>query len=313
MPAGEKQKLHSLNLKAATLSVLVSSSLFIIKIVIGILTNSIAMIASSLDSALDFLSSGINFYAIRHAQKPADHQHRYGHGKAEALAGFLQSIIIFCSGFYLIYVSIKRFFFPEPLENLEWGVGVMIISILLTYFLITYQKNVQKKSKSLVISADRLHYVSDLISNAAVVVSLLATKYFGLNQLDVLAGLGIAVFIIKGSLDILRQSFDTLMDKDISDKYREDILSLIQNISPDILGYHDLRSRSAGDIDFLEFHLELPSHLTVIESHELIEKAMYELKKIHPNIEIIVHTDPAELDIKSGKIKLFDREKPRFY
>ena len=308
-----KKNTNKLNIRAAAYSVSVSSILFLIKIVIGVLTNSMAIIASALDSAFDFISSAVNFFAIRHAQKPADHLHRFGHGKAEALAGFLQSIFIFASGLFLIYKSIQRFLSPMEIHNVDWGIVVMIVSIALTLALVTYQKWVQSKSNSMAIAADRLHYVSDLLSNGAVIISLLLSRFFSLHQFDVIAALGIALFIIKGSIGIFKQSFDILMDRDISDKYRDDIKEIIETMSPDIIGYHDLRSRAAGDLDFLELHLELPSAWTVLDSHEIVEKIMYALKKKHPNVEIIIHTDPAELDLASGKIKLFDREKPRFY
>jgi ferrous-iron efflux pump FieF len=239
--------------------------------------------------------------------------HRFGHGKAEALAGFIQSIVIFLSGIYLIYESTKRFMKPADITNIKLGVVVMGVSILFTLLLVSYQHKVQKQGKSMVVAADRLHYVTDLLTNVVVVISLGLQHFFSLNYFDAVAALGIAVFIMSSSLKIFKQSFDILMDKDISDKYREDLKQVIDKISDDVIGYHDLRSRSGGDIDFLEFHLEIPSSISVIKSHELVEKIMYSLKNIHPNLEIIVHTDPAEVDKKSGKIKLFDREKPRFY
>jgi len=308
-----KNQNQKLNIRAAIFSVLVSSMLFLVKIVIGLSTNSMAIITSALDSAFDFISSSVNLVAINHAQKPADHQHRFGHGKAEALAGFLQSIIIFASGLYLIYQSILRFFSPTEIKKADWGILAMTVSIILTMALVLYQQWVQKKSHSMAIASDSLHYVSDLLSNFAVIISLLIGKFFSLYQFDIFAALGIAIFIIKGSIDILRKSFEVLMDRDISDKYREDIKDIIETMSPKIMGYHDLRSRSAGDMDFLELHVELPSNLTVLDSHDIIEEIMFKLKKKHPSVEIIIHTDPAELDILSGKVKLFDREKPRFY
>jgi len=313
MSATDKDQNNKLNIRAAAFSLTVSSTLFAVKIIIGLMSNSMAIIASALDSAFDFISSSVNFFAIRHAQKPADHQHRFGHGKAEALAGFLQSIFIFCSGLYLIYESGRRFLNPQEIKNIDLGIVVMIFSIALTLALVLYQNWVQKKSKSMVIAADSLHYVTDLLSNLAVIVSLLLGRYFSLHQFDVLAALGIAIFIIKGSAGIFKQSFDVLMDRDISDKYRDDIKEILETDSPDIIGYHDLRSRSAGDIDFLELHLELSANLKILDSHDIIEDIMFRLKKKHPNIEIIIHTDPAEVDMQSGKVKLFDREKPRFY
>lgn len=313
MTSQEKNYNNKLNIRAAAFSLTVSSTLFIIKIIIGLMSNSMAVIASALDSAFDFISSSVNFFAIRHSQKPADHQHRFGHGKAEALAGFLQSIFIFSSGVFLIYESSRRFFKPQEIKNINMGIVVMLISIAFTLILVIYQNRVQKKSKSMVIAADSLHYVSDLLSNLAVIISLLLGRFFSLQQFDVLAALGIAIFIIKGSVGIFRQSFDVLMDRDISDKYRDDIKEILETLSPHIIGYHDLRSRSAGDMDFLELHLELSANLQILDAHNIIEDTMHRLKMKHPNVEIIIHTDPAELDEKSGKIKLFDSEKPRFY
>ena len=313
MATPEREEINKLNVKAATSSIFVASTLFFLKIFTGIITGSIAVIASALDSAFDFLSSSVNLYAVRHAQKPADSGHRYGHGKAEALAGFIQSIFIFGSVFYLVFVSIQRFINPSSVDHIVEGVSVMIISIVMTYLLTVYQKKVFKKGKSLVIAADRLHYITDILANAAVVISLAIGKYIDLPWVDPLAAILIAVFILKSSSEILKNSFDILMDKDISDKYREDIKLTLKAISPDVLGYHDLRSRSAGDIDFLEFHMEISKDMKVKDSHDLVEDAMYKLKEIHPNLEIIIHTDPAVIDETDGKVKILDKEKPRFY
>ena len=147
MSATDKNQNNKLNIRAAAFSLTVSSTLFAVKIIIGLMSNSMAIIASALDSAFDFISSSVNFFAIRHAQKPADHQHRFGHGKAEALAGFLQSIFIFCSGLYLIYESGRRFLNPQEIKNIDQGIVVMIFSIALTLALVLYQNWVQKKSK----------------------------------------------------------------------------------------------------------------------------------------------------------------------
>jgi len=307
------ETISKLNIKAAIFSIFVSSILFAIKIFTGFLTGSIAILASALDSAFDFLSSSVNFYAIKHAAKPADAQHRFGHGKAEALSGFVQSIIIFLSAGYLIYESFQRFLSGNDLVNIYEGVVVMVISIALTFVLTSYQSYVHKKSKSIAIAADRLHYITDILANVVVIVTLLAGKYFGWRWVDPAAAMVIAIYIIKSSAEIFRHSFDVLMDKDISDKYRDDLKAVMKKVSPQILGYHDLRSRSAGGVDFMEFHMEVPKDMTVKESHDVVERTMIELQKIHPNLELIIHTDPAELNTTDGKVKIFDRDKPRFY
>ncbi|MES0488642.1 MAG: cation diffusion facilitator family transporter [Leptospirales bacterium] len=302
-----------LNIKAAIFSTLVSSVLFSIKITTGLVTGSIAILASALDSAFDFLSSSVNFYAIKHAAKPADAQHRFGHGKAEALAGFVQSIIIFGSAGYLIYESFQRFFTNNEVSKVLEGIIVMAISIALTVALVSYQSYVHKKSKSIAIAADRLHYITDILANAVVIVALLASKLFNWQWVDPAGAMIIAIYIIKSSIVIFRQSFDILMDKDISDRYRDDLKSAMKKVSAEILGYHDLRSRSAGGVDFMEFHMEVPKDMTVKQSHDVVERTMIELQSMHPNLELIIHTDPAELDKNDGKVKIFDRDKPRFY
>lgn len=313
MGAPEKLENSKLNRRAAIFSISVSSTLFIVKTMVGLLSNSIAVMASALDSAFDFLSSSVNYYAIKHAQKPADAAHRYGHGKLEALAGFVQSIIIFASAFYLIYRAADRLIYPQEVERINESIAIMTLSVILTWALVAYQSYVHKKSQNMVIAADRLHYVTDLLANGAVIVSLLLGQYVRLPFFDAITALGISIFVIKGSSEIFKQSFDILMDKDISDKYRDDIIDSISKVSPDILGYHDLRSRSAGDVDFLEFHLEIPKNLTVKAGHDMVERLMHEMQSRHPNLEIIIHTDPAELDEKDGQVKIFDRDTPRFY
>ena len=290
----------------------VSSSLFLMKVITGILSNSMAMLASALDSAFDFLSSTVNYSAIRHAQKPADHTHRYGHGKAEALAGFVQSIVIFGSSLFLAYKSLLRIIEPDEIGMFNEGVIVMVISIALTWVLVIYQKMVHKKSQSIVIAADRLHYVTDILANGVVIASLVLDKYLKIPYIDALAALGIAMFIFKSSTDIFRQSFDILMDKDISDIYRNDLKTIIEEAGEEILGYHDLRSRAAGEVVFLEFHLEVPKDISVKKSHDVVEKTMKLMKKKHPNIDMIIHTDPAEFD-RNGEVHVMDSEKPRFY
>lgn len=291
---------------------LVSSSLFALKLVAGILSNSMAMFASALDSAFDFLSSSVNYSAIRHAQKPADHAHRYGHGKAEALAGFVQSLVIFASSLFLAYKSVMRMIEPDEIGMVTEGVIIMLISIALTWVLVLYQKMVHKKSGSIVIAADRLHYVTDILANGVVIISLLVDKYLKIPYIDAIAALAIALFIFKSSATIFRQSFDVLMDKDISDLYREDLKKIISESGREILGYHDLRSRSAGDVVFLEFHLEVPKELSVKESHDIVEHTMKLMKKKHPNVDMIIHTDPAEYGL-DGRVHIMDTEKPRFY
>ena len=299
--------------KAGFLSILTAALLFSAKLIVGIISGSAAILASALDSALDFISSLINLFAIIAAQKPADLKHRFGYGKAEALAGFLQSNFIFFSGFYLIYISIKKIQENKALEFVDEGLLVMGISLFLTICLVIYQTIVLRKTNSIVLKADRLHYLTDILTNIAVILSLGLQKIFSINYIDAIAGLFLAVYVIFSSFEIFKGSFNILMDRDISENYRDVLLKLIKKYNPDIAGYHDLRSRTSGGVDYIELHLEMPKDMSLEKSHHLIEDFMGELKEMYPNLEIIIHADPAEV-AQDGSVKyILDKEEPRFY
>ncbi|MDH5721367.1 MAG: cation diffusion facilitator family transporter [Spirochaetia bacterium] len=299
--------------KAAFFSIFTAASLFSIKIVTGFLSGSAAILASALDSALDFISSLINLFAIAAAQKPADLKHRFGYGKAEALAGFLQSVIIFLSGFSLIYIAIKKIMENKPIEYLDEGLFIMFISLFFTITLVTYQTYALRKTNSIVVKADRLHYLTDIVTNAAVIISLALQKWLSLFYIDAIAGLLLAFYVIFSSFEIFKASFFILMDRDISENYRGVLLDLIKKYHPEIAGYHDLRSRTSGGVDYIELHLEMPKDISLEKSHHLIEDFITDMKNQFPNLEIIIHADPAEIN-KDGSVKyILDKEEPRFY
>lgn len=306
----EKKKLTR---RAGYLSILTAFILLTAKVFIGLNSGSSGVLASALDSGLDFISSAINLLALIAAQAPATQRHRYGHGKAEALAGFLQGIVIFASGFYILANSIYRYFDPVEITHESEAMMVMGLSLALTALLVSYQKYVLRKTDSLVITADSLHYVTDIGANVAVIAGLLFTKYLGWFWADITVGVLIAAYVLISASDILTRSINILMDKDISNKYREGLKEVIAHFKPDILGYHDLRTRSAGDHDFIEFHLEMPKDLTLEKSHDLVESLMSRLRKRYRNVEIIIHSDPVVINKNGEKIRLLDTEKPRFY
>ncbi len=270
-----------------------------------------AVIASGLDSALDLLTSSVNLYVLYISSLPADSNHRYGHGKAEALGGLFQSLVIAFSAGWLLYKTAFFGFESNPFIPDLSTISVMFASLFLTGGLVLYQRSVIRKTNSLLIEADSLHYLSDLFGNIMIIVSLCIAIFTRWYWLDPLAGALVSLYLIIGSVRVFKRSIDILMDKDFSDDYRDTIVQILSRRSEDILGYHDLRARSAGERKFLEFHLELPKAYTLEETHKILESIMDELKEEFPYTEVLIHPDP--VDITGSVRTLLDKESPQFY
>ncbi|TGK06945.1 cation transporter [Leptospira semungkisensis] len=296
---------------AGFVSVLFASVLAGTKLWVGLSQGSMAVIASGLDSCLDFLSSSINFYALYISAQPPDSEHRYGHGKAEAIAGLFQSIIFTASCIWLFYQSFVSGLGSHSFQPELSSVFVMTISMILTGILVLYQRTVIKRTNSVLIEADSLHYLSDLLSNFLILLSLGIEFYTGWTWLDPLIGGFIALYLLSGFLKVFKKSLNILMDRDFSDDYRETILRIISEHHPRVLGYHDLRARSAGERKFLEFHLEFPKTYTLEEVHKILESIMDEMKEEFPYTEILIHPDP--VDVEGSTRTLLDKQSPQFY
>ncbi len=271
-------------------SVTVASTLIVLKMIAYVLTGSVAILSSLIDSLLDLIASAINLFAVRHALVPADHEHRYGHGKAEAIAGLAQAAFITGSSLFLIFESINRFYNQQPVENGVVGIGVMLITIILTAILVKFQRYVVKQTGSIAITADSLHYVSDLLLNLSVIVALVLSIYFDWQMADPIFALLIAAFILKSAWDIARQSLAQLMDQELPDKLREKIKKIALQ-HPEVLNLHELRTRSSGRQYFIQLHLEMDGELKLKEAHEIANQVEIEICKAFPNAEVIIHED----------------------
>lgn len=263
-----------------------------IKLVAWWLTGSVALLGSLIDSGLDIVASTINLIAVRHSLIPRDHEHRFGHGKAEALAGLGQSTIVFLSALYLLYQCYVRFSGPVAIQQSTIGIVVIGISIAVTLALVRFQRVVISKTGSLAISADELHYKSDLLMNAAVIGALALSGLAEMPLVDPIVGIGIAIYILTASWHIMIQSFDQLMDKELPNETRFQIKDTVLR-HPEVLDIHDLRTRSAGTSDFIQLHLELDPNMTLVEAHKISDEVEAELKRQFPRAEIIIHQDPA--------------------
>jgi len=288
---GEAERMMRLATYAA---VGVALSLIAIKFVAYLLTGSVSMFSTLIDSMLDAAASLINLIAVRHALTPADREHRFGHGKAEALAGLGQSAFVAGSAVFLLVQVGDRLYHPTPVENEAIGIGVMIVSIVITGLLVLFQRRVIRQSQSVAISADSLHYAGDLSVNLAVVVAIVLSTQFGWYLADPLFALAICVFILFNAWQIARTAFDMLMDREMPDEARERIKQIVR-AHPQIRGLHDLRTRTAGRDSFIQFHLEMDGGMSLTEAHRVADQVELAILAEFPTAEVIIHEDPEGL------------------
>jgi ferrous-iron efflux pump FieF len=277
--------------QATLFSVAVAVAMVGLKLAAWILTGSVALLSTLIDSTLDGLSALVNFLAVRHALQPADEDHRFGHAKAEPLAGLAQSAFIAGSALFLIGEAAQRLFEPDPVNNALFGMVVMVIAIVVTLALVMFQNFVVKRTGSLAISADHLHYVGDLAMNGAVIVSLIISAQLGITMADPLFAMGIGLYLIWGAWQIGRRSYDMLMDKEFPDDQRLKIEGICL-AQPGIRGVHDLRTRSAGLAEFIQVHVTMDPDISLREAHVISEEVEAALRKAFPAADVIIHQDP---------------------
>lgn len=279
-------------LRTATLSIAVSSFLIVTKLLFGFLTNSISIFASAVDSFLDLAASSVNYFSIKKAEKPADKEHRFGHGKAEGLAGIFQSFIVGGSSLYLIYVSVKRLIIKTPLQSLNVGILIMIFSTVVSFFLARYLKRVAKDTESVALRADGIHYSSDVYTNLGVILGLIIVKFAGLLLIDSLVSMGVALYIIWSITIIFREAVDILMDRELSKETVKEVERIILKHKPLVKSFHKMRTRRSGSEKFIEFHLVVDHTLSFVESHSLAEDIIKDIENTVPNSDVTVHVDP---------------------
>ena len=271
----------------------VSTAIILIfaKIIAWFMTDSVSIMATLLDSSLDVLASVINLIAVRHALQPADNEHRFGHGKAEALSGIGQALFIGGSAGFLLLQATGRIINPQAMiTEIEVGVGVMIFSIAATLLLLSFQKYVVTKTGSTAIKADALHYKTDLLVNGSVIIALFLTVY-GWSYFDAIFGIGIAIFILYSAWQIVKEAIDLLMDHEIDDQEREKIRDIVIE-HEQVLGYHDLRTRRSGTRVFVQLHLELDAEQTLASVHEIADTIEKRIAALFDDAEVLIHEDP---------------------
>ena len=281
---------------ASLLSLIVGITLVAIKVVAWLLSDSLSMMSSLADSMLDVIASTVNFVAIRYSLQPPDKEHRFGHGKAEDLASLAQSTFICGSGAFLVIEGIKCLIIPEPVYNSYIGISAMVVSIILTFSLVLYQRYVVSKTSSSAIAADAMHYFSDLISNIGVIIAFVFTVSFGWKIADPIIGIIIAAYIMYGAYCIGHEAFNNLMDREFSDEERNKIKETVRSFS-EISGLHDLRTRKSGIHGFIQFHLDFSNeNISLKQAHEISDKIEDALQHLFPHTEVLIHQDPLHGD-----------------
>ena len=288
----ERNRNEHLLRMATYASVAVALALITIKWLASASTGSVGILASLVDSVLDALASVINLFAVRYALMPADREHRFGHGKAEPLAGLAQVGFIAMSAVFLIVRAIERLLEPRALEETGSGIAVMLLATGLTLLLVVFQRYVVRRTKSLAISADALHYATDLLGNAVVIAGLVAAIY-GILWVDGLVALLVAGFVIYSASRIAWDSLQQLMDHEIDDADKARVLE-VANRNPDVLGVHDLRTRQSGQRTFVQMHLDLDEDLPLRDAHDIADQVETDVARLFTDAEVIVHQDPVQ-------------------
>ena len=289
--------LNHLKSLAATASISVSVTLCLIKAVAAVTTGSLSILSSMIDSLTDILSSSISFIAVKFSNKPLTENHRYGYGKAESVSALMQAAFIAGSGGFILYDGIGRFIKPMPITQTAIGLWVMGISTLLTLFLITFQAWVVKKTKSTAIQADSAHYTVDLLTNGAIVLSLIIVHYLDWQWFDSFTAIVISLYLLWNAAHIALNALEEITDHEVDNDIKKTIIQIVQE-EKDVKGYHDFRTRVSGLIMFIEIHLEMDGNLSLAQAHDISDNVEAKIIKVFPLAQIIIHQDPYGLHEK---------------
>ena len=288
----DNEQHHGRMMRMATYaSVSVATMLIVLKAVVWYWSGSVSLLASLIDSLMDAGASLINLFAVAFALAPADKNHRFGHGKAEALAGLAQASFITLSALLVMWQGIERLINPVALEATWYGIAVMLVSIVATMLLLLFQHHVIRQTGSTAIRADAMHYRADLLMNAGIIVALLLAHY-GMGGADPVFGIAISLLILYGAIQIGRDSVHILMDHELPDAVRKEVLALARAV-PGVVDVHDLRTRESGRQWFMQWHLELDGNLPLHAAHELGEQVSNAIEQRFSEAEVLVHKDPA--------------------
>lgn len=290
-----KKKSDKLKKMAASGSIGLAVALCLLKGFGAFFTGSLAVLSSMIDSLSDILASMITFFAVKISGRPASCDYRYGYGKVEALSALVQAMFIAGSGAFVLYDALRRLALAEVLQQTDFGLAVMIISLVLTIALVAFQRYVAKVTQSKAILADSMHYSVDILTNGAIIISLAVIHVWHINWIDAAMAVLVAGYLLYSAYDLAKDSVPLLLDKELSDDIRQNVLDIIYShrLHPEV---HDLRTHDLGGVYLFEFHLELDGGLNLATAHKYTVEIEDMLRKAYPEAQIIVHQEPKGIE-----------------
>lgn len=289
--------------KATTAAACVAFALILAKLTVGLSTGTVSVLASAVDSLIDFAISFFNLFAITRTEKPSDERYNYGRGKLEGIASLVEGLFIGVSALFIFQKAFEKLFRPESLERFGWSMATMVFSTLATLFLVLYLQKASAKTDSLIVKADLLHYKTDLFSNLGILLALGAIKITDWAWIDPVVGVGIALYILKGAYPLLRNGVFMLMDHALEPDLVERIRTLALSRSPRITGVHEVKTRRSGNTYFVDMHIVLDEEIRLREAHRIgdeVEAGIRRLREVKWVINI--HLDPVD-DSKAERLR----------
>ncbi len=279
--------------KATVISTTVASILVIIKMAVGIMSGSVAVLASAIDSFLDVAISVFNFFALHNAEKAPDEQFNFGRSKLEPLAAVIEGTIISLSGLFIFYQALQKMWHGQMTSYLEVSIYVMLISIVITGGLVIFLQSVARKTQNMVIKADALHYKTDLYSNGAVLLALVLISYTGIDLIDAILGIAIAIYMIYSAYPLIKEGVLMLLDIALDDESIQKIKTLL-SAQQNIDGYHFLQTRQAGSTIFISVHIVFHTDISLYDAHRITDHIEIGIQRLFPvnQVNIIIHMDP---------------------
>jgi len=295
----------TLQKKATIISSSVAVILVVIKLIVGIISGSVAVMASAIDSGLDLAVSLFNLFAVSNAEKPADKTFNYGRGKIEAIAAVIEGVVITLSGFFIFYEAIQKILHQEPVTHLSASIIVMVISLIMTGALVLFLNYVANITQNMVIKSDALHYKTDLLSNGSILVSLIVIYFTDFYLIDAILGILIAIYIVYSAFELIQDGVLVLLDVSLNEDIVAKIKEVIQN-EPGVNDYHWLRTRKAGNDYFVDVHLVFTPEMLLLEAHRIADNVEAKIKTIDSkaNWLINIHLDPyddSDVNIEESK------------
>ncbi len=283
----------TLQKKATIVASATATLLIVLKLFVGILSGSVAVLASAIDSVLDLIVSAFNYFAITKSEQPANQKFNYGKGKIEALAGVIEGTIITISGLFIFYEAIRKSLNQHEITHLDISIGVMLASLLITLLLLTFLNYVAKKTGSMVVKSDALHYKTDVLSNGAVLISLVIVHMTNWHLIDTIMGIIIAVYIIHSAYQIIKDGVYILLDASLDEEVVEEIKSIIV-AEKEISDFHYLKTRKSANTNFVDVHLVFSPGISLLRAHHAGDRIEEKIKALIPNETWVInaHLDP---------------------